>query len=87
MDNMLNNTDEILSQQITGFHQYILTPPAHLNYVSQNLCQMLGVCEKDLVDDSKDLYALMVHPADRKKYSEFIDQLALQEQTLAQNTV
>ena len=83
MDNMLNNTDEILSQQITGFHQYILTPPAHLNYVSQNLCQMLGVCEKDLVDDSKDLYALMVHPADRKKYSEFIDQLALQEQTLS----
>ena len=24
--------EEILSHQICGFHQYVLTPPVHLNY-------------------------------------------------------
>lgn len=84
MSNVLNNTEEILSQQISGFHQYILNEPVHLNYVSQNLCHMLGIAKGELLDESRDLYALMVHPADREKYFDFIHRLTKKEQTLTE---
>lgn len=83
MNNTLNNMEEILNQQISGFHQYILTVPAHLSYVSQNLCDMLGVRKEELLDDSRDLYQFLVHPADRDKYSDFIHKITLEEQTLS----
>ena len=83
MNNMRNNMEDILSQQISGFHQYILNDPIHVNYVSRNLCEMVGVCEDELLHDSRDLYALLVHPADRAKYAAFIHRLARKEQTLA----
>ncbi|NMD38473.1 MAG: PAS domain-containing protein [Christensenellaceae bacterium] len=82
MNNKLKNMEEILSHQVSGFHQYVLDTPIHLNYVSNNLCEMLGIRKEDLLDDSRDLYAQMVHPADREKYSEFINNIALKEQTL-----
>ncbi len=82
MNNMLNNMADILSQQISGFHQYILNAPIHLNYVSHNLCEMLGCDENALLSEHKDLYVLLVHPADRERYSEFIQRLTKEEQTL-----
>ncbi|NLD86954.1 MAG: PAS domain S-box protein [Clostridiales bacterium] len=84
MDNMLNNMKEILSRQVSGFHQYVLTDPVHLSYVSRNLCEMIGVRKEELLDDSSDRYALFVHPADRKKYSDFIERLACKDQTLTE---
>ena len=83
MNNTPNNIEEILGHQICGFHQFVLTPTVHLNYVSHNLCEMLGVQPNELLDDRTDLYAQMVHPADRKKYSDFIHKVSLKEQTLA----
>ena len=83
MKDMLDNMEDILNQQISGFHQYILTTPAHLSYVSQNLCDLLGVRREELLDDSRDLYALRVHPADREKYSDFIQRIIMNEQPLA----
>ena len=82
MNNTLNNMEEILGHQICGFHQYILTPPVHLNYVSYNLCELLGVQQNELLDDRADLYAQMVHPADREKYFDFIQKIIMQEQAL-----
>ncbi len=82
MNNTLNNMEEILGHQICGFHQYILTSPVHLNYVSYNLCEMLGVQQNELLDDRTDLYAQMVHPADREKYFDFIQKIIMQEQAL-----
>lgn len=84
MNNMLNDVQEILSRQVSGFHQYILTPRVHLNYVSRNLCEMIGVCEEELLDEGRDLYALLVHPADRKKYGDFLEKLSMKEQTLTE---
>ena len=77
-----NNMEEILNRQICGFHQYVLTQPVHLSYVSQNLCNLLGLQKSDLLDDSKDLYASWVHPADCEKYFDFINQISAREQTL-----
>ena len=89
MDNALhslyfssNYMEEILANQICGFHQYVLTTPVHLNFVSSNLCELLGVGERELVNDSTDLYLQRVHPADREKYSAFIQQIILKEQAL-----
>ena len=82
MNNTLTNMEEILDQQICGFHQFILTPTVHLNYVSHNLCEMLGVQQNELLDDRTELYAQMVHPADREKYSDFIQKIIQKEQAL-----
>lgn len=82
MNNTLNNMEEILDQQICGFHQFVLTPTVHLNYVSHNLCEMLGVQQNELLDDRTDLYAQMLHPADREKYSDFIQKIIQKEQAL-----
>ena len=82
MNNTLTNMEEILKFQICGFHQYVLTPPIHLNYVSHNLCEMVGVQGEDLLDEGKDLYVQLVHPADREKYSDFIQKCSGKEQTL-----
>lgn len=82
MKNILNNTEDILSQNISGFHQYVLTAPTHLSYVSKNLCNMVGLTENELLSESEDLYASLVHPADSELYSEFIHNLKLKEQTL-----
>ena len=82
MKNTLPNMEEILSHEICGFHQYVLTPPVHLNYVSCNLCELLGVDESELLDDSTDLYLKLVHPADREKYSDFFRTEVTHNQTL-----
>ncbi len=82
MNDTLNNMGEILSRQISGFHRYSLTDPIHLTYVSTNLCEMVGVEKEGLLDDSRDLYLLLIHPADREKYSAFIQKLKAKEQTV-----
>jgi len=82
MNNTPNNMEEILSHQICGFHQYVLIPHIYLNYVSRNLCELLGVKEDELLDDEKDLYARFVHPTDREKYFAFINKASRREQTL-----
>ena len=79
---MLNSAEEILSRQISGFHQYMLSAPVHLTYVSRNLCGMTGCEENELLHESRDLYARLVHPADREKYAGFISELAKGAQTL-----
>ena len=82
MNNTLNHMEEILDHQICGFHQYVLTSPVHLSYVSNNLCEMLGVRQNALLDDRTDLYAQMIHPADREKYSDFINRIIVNKQAL-----
>lgn len=82
MKNTIENMEDILSQNITGFHQYILTDPTRLSFVSQNLSNMTGFAENELLSENEDLYAALVHPADSEKYSEFIHNLKSEEQTL-----
>ncbi len=81
MNKTKHNLEEILNQQITGFHRYCLAEPIHLTYVSRNVCEMLGADDAELLDESRDLYALHIHPADQKKYFDFINKLATEEQT------
>lgn len=82
MKDILNNMNDILSLGISGFHQYVLTDPVHIGYASKNLCDMLGITEDELLSETEDKYALMVHPADRETYSEFINNMKQKKQTL-----
>lgn len=82
MKNIIENTEEILTHNVSGFHKYVLSEPIHLNFVSQNLCDMTGFSENELLSENEDLYAPLVHPADREQYSLFIKKLSLGEQTL-----
>lgn len=72
---MLNHIENILNRLIGGFRQYVLTAPVHMSFVSQNLCDMLGVQESELLHDSEDLYAGFVHPEDRENYLSFFSAL------------
>lgn len=82
MKNVIGNMEDILDQAVSGFHQYVLTPPAHLSFVSENLCNMVGRSKQELLNETEDLYAAMVHPADQEKYAAFIRLLQSGEQTL-----
>lgn len=82
MNEILGNVEALLDTQISGFHQYSLTDPVHLTYVSQNFCDMLGHRREELLNEYRDLYAPLVHPLDRDQYDDFLRQLAEREQTL-----
>ena len=75
-------SNEILSHHISGFHQYCFTGTARPIYVSQNLCDMLGLSEDALLNESEDRYAMRVHPGDREAYRAFIEELSITPQTL-----
>ncbi|MBQ8836739.1 MAG: PAS domain-containing protein [Clostridia bacterium] len=82
MKNTLKNMEEILSQNVSGFHQYILKEPFRLGYVSKNLCDMTGFSEKEFLDKNEEKYMEQVYSADRERYSSFLHKLSLEEQTL-----
>lgn len=82
MEHILNNAGEILNSHISGYHQYVLKKPVHLEFVSQNLCDMIGYTQKELLSKRADLYAPLVHPVDKEKYADFLRRLSQKEQTL-----
>lgn len=79
MQNELNNMEEILNNNISGFHQYILNDPSRLIFVSQNFCKMTGYAKDELLKEDKDIYASLLHPADRGIYAEFLRYLRTEE--------
>ena len=72
---MANKADWVLEHGITGYHQYVLSAPIHLEFASQNLCDILGANKAELESCDKDLYINWVHPEDRESYISFIDSL------------
>lgn len=82
MDNMMQNIEEILSRSVSGFHQYILSDPPRLTYVSRNLCGMTGFFEEEFLGGEGDGYRALVHPADREIFADLLQRLCREEQTL-----
>ena len=81
MNNTPKRADDILNFQINGFHQYIFDDTAHLSFVSQNFEKLTGYKEDELLDESRDLYSLLVHPEDLKVYSTLIEKVSAFETT------
>lgn len=82
MDN-IEAAETAVLKSISGFHEYIFDGTAHVVSVGQNLCDMTGYTEQELVSDKSDLYLNLVHPADRAQYAEFIGKFYGKEQTLS----
>lgn len=79
MKNVIENMEEILNCNVSGFHQYVLDNTVHLNYVSKNFCDMTGYSEDELLSETEDKYASIVFPADQERYFEFIDKVSCKE--------
>lgn len=75
MENKVWNLEEVVSQSISGFHQYRLGEPVQLYYVSDNLCRMTGYTREDLLQHGADGYGALVHPADRWRYRQWLADL------------
>lgn len=82
MKNEPQNPLETL-ERISGFHQYVLEEPAHLCYVSRNLCRMLGFSQAELLSKSEDGFARCLHPGDREAYEAFLHGFRDDEQSAA----
>lgn len=72
--------ENILANNIDGFHRYCFATPIHPDYVSNNLCSMLDCTEQELLNPNTDGYAALVHPEDREKYAFFLKSLSKKEQ-------
>ena len=75
MNNTPKRAEDILKEQINGFHQYILSDTVALCYVSKSLCDLTGYAEDELLDESNDLYSSLIHPDDLKVYSSLFEKL------------
>lgn len=82
MKNKIEAIEKVLQHHISGFHQYVLDVPAHLNFVSQSFCELLGLTEEDLLSDERDCYFSRVAAGDRRLYADFLHKLSEKEQTL-----
>ena len=69
--------------RLCGFHQYWLDTPRHVCYVNQNLCDLLGASEAELLAEDRDGYLSFLHPEDREKYEDFWTQTRQTAQTKA----
>lgn len=85
MDDKLRDIEDILEYGISGYHRYIFSDQMHLQYASQNLCDMLKADRQVLVRKDIDGYAEFVYPADVCIYNAFIEKLRQKEQTLSED--
>ena len=76
------NLEEIVNRSVNGFHQYRLTDPPRLGYVSRSLCGMTGFFAEELRDGGRDGYREMVYPADQEAFARFLQALGREERTL-----
>ncbi len=78
---MTGNDKRILEECISGYHEYVLDPPARLCFVSISLCNMLGYEPEELCGAQADLYTPLVHPADTFRYAAFLKKLSESEES------
>ena len=62
-----------------GYHRCFLDDPIHLEFVSENLCSMLGYSKPDLVKLVGMAYTALMHPDDTAIFDSFVFRLAAKE--------
>ena len=76
MAHIKDKIEEILRNNICGYHEYTFGENRHISYASSNLCDMLGVQEGDLLSENEDRYISFVHQKDKASYKEFMENLS-----------
>lgn len=84
-DAPMENTQDTLSQYVGGFHRYILKEPFRVIEAGKSFCELTGFSADEIVSGERDMYAEHIHPADRKKYEQFLTRLSRREQTLSED--
>jgi len=69
---LIPTPEDVLNVCIGGLHIYSFSPSPHLEWVSDNFCQMLGYDRTELPENEEDNYLPLVHPADQRKYQAFL---------------
>lgn len=62
-----------------GYHRCFLDDPIHLEFVSENLCSMLGYSKPELVKLIGMAYTALMHPDDTAIFDNFVSHLAAKE--------
>lgn len=68
--------EKVMREQLNGFHQYRFGESIRLEYVSQNLCRMLGYEQAELLSDDGSLYVQAIYACDREGYLAFLREAA-----------
>ena len=75
---------EFLTEDELKFsHKFSLEAPYHLTVISHKLTDTLGYSAEEIHSKFQNQYIFMVHPEDRDRYSQYIQDLSAREQTLA----
>jgi PAS domain S-box-containing protein len=74
--------NNITENYLSGYHRFCLEKPYHLDYVSPDLCRMLGYTAREIHILFDDKFSQMVSVRDRQAFLDSIDALASKEQTL-----
>ncbi len=68
-----------IADRLGGYHRCYLSDPIHLEFVSDNLCAMLGYSKRELSDLVGHVYTVLLHPEDTGTFDEFVYSLSQKE--------
>ena len=80
MKTIPENMTELMRCGLSGYHQYLLTPEIRVDYISENLCRMVGCLRSELPSDGKGWYFGRVRLEDRERLTDFLLTLSRQEE-------
>lgn len=73
------NLTKNIAERLGGYHRCYLSEPGHLEFVSDNLCTMLGYSKRELSNLVGHVYTVLIHPDDTGIFDEFVYRLSQQE--------
>lgn len=68
-----------IAENLGGYHMCRLDDPVHLEFVSENFCEMLGFKRTELLAFLDNVYTPLVHPDDISLFEGFISRLGAAE--------
>ncbi len=75
---MEDSTNSIVNH-LGGYHRCFLSDPIHLEFVSDNMCAMLGYGRHELEKLIGSIYTALMHPDDTGIFEDFVVSLAAKE--------
>ncbi len=72
-----------LENHLGGYHRCFLGAPIHLEFMSENLCKMLGYTKRELTALIGHAYTGVFHPDDSRIFDKFCYDLAQKEESLS----
>lgn len=71
-----SDLEKSIADHLGGYHRCYLEDPIHVEFMSDNLCSMLGYEKSELADLVGGCYTAVMHPDDVVAFDEFVCRLA-----------